>query len=81
MATKKKEKTYSAKEIQDKILSRHQNVGVNKEIKVAPPKGTVEVTNILPDPFTHKNGVIKVGGKGKVTPYEADLYRRKKQII
>ena len=46
MATKKKEKTYSAKEIQDKILSRHQNVGVNKEIKVAPPKGTVEVTNI-----------------------------------
>ncbi len=81
MATaKKKTTTYSVKEIQDKVVRLHQNIGVNKEIKPIPPKGTVEVENILPVPFTHKNGVIKVGGKGKVTPYEAELYRRKKQV-
>tara|TARA_R110000803_G_scaffold49672_2_gene103338 strand:+ start:5438 stop:5641 length:204 start_codon:yes stop_codon:yes gene_type:complete len=54
----------------------------NKEVKYADkPKGTVKVTNIVDQDIIHWNGVIKVGKSGKVAPYQADLLRRKKQVI
>lgn len=49
-----------------------------KETKKIHPKGTELVENILSVPLVHYNGSIAVGKKGKVTPYEALLYRRKK---
>ena len=52
----------------------------NKEDKSKVEKGTVKVTNIITQPVTHYNGIIKVGGSAKVTPYEAELYRRKKLV-
>jgi hypothetical protein len=64
------------------MYNRHMADKPNKEVKFAnKPKGTVKVTNIIDHDITHWNGVIKVGKSGKVAPYQADLLRRKGQVI
>ena len=78
--TKKKikKKDYSREAIQKKVVDRHQSSKPNKEIGRVSPKGTVKVKNITEHTLKHWNGVIFAGKSGLVTPYEADLYRRKK---
>lgn len=49
-----------------------------KVVKKTVKKDTVKITNIANQDIVHNNGTIKVGKSGEVTPYEADLYRRKK---
>jgi hypothetical protein len=76
-AVKKTKKAVPKKVVKKPLIS---TTGPNKEVKVLDLSGDIEVTNIIEHPVLHRGGIIPVGGKGKVTQYEADLLRRKKQV-
>ncbi len=50
------------------------------QIKKRPGAATVAVTNILTQHVQHASGTIAPGKSGKVTPYEAELFVRKKHV-